>query len=164
MVAFGTARKIAERQARTRTVPSTSAPASAHAVAAGDPAEARRSPAYVQKRLRRFWNIAALCPADHRGGAGRHPPGRFASTQAYTSFFRSLLASTKSGAQSASPIPRNNWGTSSICRGRFEWNKSTPDSLNRALDYFTQAVVHDPATRRPMWAWPTLTIYCANTR
>ncbi len=30
-------------------------------------------------------------------------------------------------------------------RGRFEWNKRTPDSLNRALDDFTQAVVHDPA-------------------
>ena len=28
-------------------------------------------------------------------------------------------------------------------RGRFEWNKRTPDSLNRALDYFTQAIVHD---------------------
>jgi tetratricopeptide (TPR) repeat protein len=30
-------------------------------------------------------------------------------------------------------------------RGRFEWNKRTPDSLNRALDYFTQSIVHDPA-------------------
>ena len=29
-------------------------------------------------------------------------------------------------------------------RGRFEWNQRTPESLNRALDYFTQAVVHDP--------------------
>jgi excisionase family DNA binding protein len=29
-------------------------------------------------------------------------------------------------------------------RGRFEWNQRTPDSLNRALDYFTQAIVHDP--------------------
>jgi Tfp pilus assembly protein PilF len=30
-------------------------------------------------------------------------------------------------------------------KGRFEWNKRNPDSLNRALDDFTQAVVHDPA-------------------
>ncbi len=29
-------------------------------------------------------------------------------------------------------------------RGRFEWNRRTPESLNRALDYFTQAIVHDP--------------------
>jgi tetratricopeptide (TPR) repeat protein len=29
-------------------------------------------------------------------------------------------------------------------RGRFEWSKRTPDSLNRALDDFTQALVQDP--------------------
>jgi len=29
-------------------------------------------------------------------------------------------------------------------KGRYEWNQRTPDSLNRALDLFTQAVVHDP--------------------
>jgi tetratricopeptide (TPR) repeat protein len=29
-------------------------------------------------------------------------------------------------------------------RGRFEWEKRTPESLNRALDDFTQSLVHDP--------------------
>jgi tetratricopeptide (TPR) repeat protein len=29
-------------------------------------------------------------------------------------------------------------------RGRYEWNQRTPDSLNRAVDSFTQAIVHDP--------------------
>lgn len=29
-------------------------------------------------------------------------------------------------------------------KGRYEWSQRTPDSLNRALDDFTQAVVHDP--------------------
>lgn len=29
-------------------------------------------------------------------------------------------------------------------RGRYEWEKRTPESLNRALDDFTQALVHDP--------------------
>lgn len=29
-------------------------------------------------------------------------------------------------------------------KGRFYWEKRTPDGLNRALDYFTQAIVHDP--------------------
>jgi len=30
-------------------------------------------------------------------------------------------------------------------KGRYEWNQRTPDSLNRALDSFTQAIVHDPS-------------------
>lgn len=29
-------------------------------------------------------------------------------------------------------------------KGRYEWNQRSPDSLNRALDLFTQAIVHDP--------------------
>jgi Tfp pilus assembly protein PilF len=29
-------------------------------------------------------------------------------------------------------------------KGRYEWNQRTPDSLNRALDDFTQAIVHNP--------------------
>jgi tetratricopeptide (TPR) repeat protein len=29
-------------------------------------------------------------------------------------------------------------------KGRFYWEKRTPDGLNRALDYFTQAIVRDP--------------------
>ena len=28
-------------------------------------------------------------------------------------------------------------------KGRFYWEKRTPDGLNRAVDYFTQAIVHD---------------------
>ena len=33
-------------------------------------------------------------------------------------------------------------------RGRYEWNQRTPESLNRALDFFTQAIVHDPGDAR----------------
>jgi tetratricopeptide (TPR) repeat protein len=29
-------------------------------------------------------------------------------------------------------------------QGRFYWNKRTPQDLNKAVDYFTQAIVHDP--------------------
>lgn len=29
-------------------------------------------------------------------------------------------------------------------KGRYFWNKRTPESLNQAVDYFTQAIVHDP--------------------
>jgi Tfp pilus assembly protein PilF len=34
-------------------------------------------------------------------------------------------------------------------KGRYEWNQRTPDSLNRALDLFTQAIVHDPGYAQP---------------
>ena len=30
-------------------------------------------------------------------------------------------------------------------KGRFEWSRRTPESLDRALDDFTQSIVHDPA-------------------
>ena len=33
--------------------------------------------------------------------------------------------------------------------GRYYWNKRTPDDLNRAVDYFTQAIVHDPNYAKP---------------
>jgi Tfp pilus assembly protein PilF len=29
-------------------------------------------------------------------------------------------------------------------KGRYEWDKRTPESLTQAVDYFTQAIVHDP--------------------
>jgi tetratricopeptide (TPR) repeat protein len=29
-------------------------------------------------------------------------------------------------------------------KGRYYWSKRTPDDLNKAVDYFTQAIVHDP--------------------
>jgi DNA-binding winged helix-turn-helix (wHTH) protein/Tfp pilus assembly protein PilF len=29
-------------------------------------------------------------------------------------------------------------------KGRFYWNKRTPDALNKAVDSFTQAIIHDP--------------------
>jgi DNA-binding winged helix-turn-helix (wHTH) protein/Tfp pilus assembly protein PilF len=30
-------------------------------------------------------------------------------------------------------------------KGRFYWNKRTPDDLNKAVDFFTQSIVHDPS-------------------
>jgi DNA-binding winged helix-turn-helix (wHTH) protein/Tfp pilus assembly protein PilF len=29
-------------------------------------------------------------------------------------------------------------------RGRYYWNKRTPEDLNKAIDFFTQSIVHDP--------------------
>src|SRR5580698_5332795 len=33
-------------------------------------------------------------------------------------------------------------------KGRYYWNKRTPDDLNKAVDLFTQAIVHDPGYAR----------------
>jgi DNA-binding winged helix-turn-helix (wHTH) protein/Tfp pilus assembly protein PilF len=30
-------------------------------------------------------------------------------------------------------------------KGRFYWNKRTPDDLNKAVDFFTQSIIHDPS-------------------
>jgi tetratricopeptide (TPR) repeat protein len=69
-----------------------------------------------------------------------------------------ILVNTRtSGAHHSpniSPLPPKNTSVDAekqlaheLClHGRFEWNKRTPDSLNRALDDFTQAVVHDPTS------------------
>jgi tetratricopeptide (TPR) repeat protein len=67
------------------------------------------------------------------------------TTHAYTpSFLRSLWNTTKSGHPSVPGDPEKQLAHDLYLRGRFEWNKRTPDSLNRALDYFTQSIVHDP--------------------
>jgi tetratricopeptide (TPR) repeat protein len=67
------------------------------------------------------------------------------TTNVYTSsFFHSLLTRTKSGSSSSVSDPEKQLAHELYLRGRFEWNRRTPDSLNRALDYFTQSIVHDP--------------------
>jgi len=48
-------------------------------------------------------------------------------------------------------------------RGRYEWNQRTPESLNRALDFFMQAIVHDPVMHALMLGWRIPTTCCANT-
>jgi tetratricopeptide (TPR) repeat protein len=60
-------------------------------------------------------------------------------------FFRSR-ASSRGGAASAvaaraSAIPEAN---DFYLKGRYEWSKRSPESLNKAVDYFTQAIVRDP--------------------
>jgi tetratricopeptide (TPR) repeat protein len=60
-----------------------------------------------------------------------------------TSFVRSLLV-LKTARSAAPSAPEKQLAHELYLRGRFEWNRRTADSLNRALDYFTQAVVHDP--------------------
>ena len=45
----------------------------------------------------------------------------------------------------ASHHPANPEAVDLYLKGRFYWNKRTPEDLNKALDYFTQAIVHDPS-------------------
>jgi DNA-binding winged helix-turn-helix (wHTH) protein/Tfp pilus assembly protein PilF len=40
--------------------------------------------------------------------------------------------------------PANREAEEFYLKGRFYWNKRTPESLNQALDAFTQAIAHDP--------------------
>ena len=51
-------------------------------------------------------------------------------------------------ASSASPgfthRPANHEAEELYLQGRFYWNKRTPESLTKAVDFFTQAIVHDP--------------------
>ena len=52
----------------------------------------------------------------------------------------------KSGAVATPGIPDAEMSQARdyYLKGRYEWNQRTPGSLNRALDFFTQAIVHDP--------------------
>ncbi len=64
------------------------------------------------------------------------------TTSAYTSSINSWLVKTTSSAGISDP--ERKLAHELYLRGRFEWNRRTPESLNRALDYFTQSIVHDP--------------------
>lgn len=63
-----------------------------------------------------------------------------------------LLGSSRPGTNLDGTRPSSGLASASESRlahdlclqGRYEWNQRTPAALNRALDYFTQAVVHDP--------------------
>ena len=44
----------------------------------------------------------------------------------------------------AADVPHRSEAEELYLEGRYYWNKRTPDSLNMAVDYFTQAIVRDP--------------------
>jgi DNA-binding winged helix-turn-helix (wHTH) protein/Tfp pilus assembly protein PilF len=60
--------------------------------------------------------------------------------------FRDTKAGAKSGPASAGKLhqPANREAEDLYLKGRFYWNKRTPESLNQALEAFTQAIAHDP--------------------
>jgi tetratricopeptide (TPR) repeat protein len=54
-------------------------------------------------------------------------------------------ASHSLGSAFTSPhAPANREAEEFYLKGRYYWEKRTPDSLNKAVDSFTQAIVHDP--------------------
>lgn len=67
-----------------------------------------------------------------------------------TGFIRRLFAGSESASISSKPFAvsdaEKRAAQNFYVRGRYEWNQRTPDSLNRALDNFTQAIVHDPSS------------------
>lgn len=132
------------------TEPAPAPPASSYSepLAAAHPV-----PALAQKRMRNWswhrwsWRIPvfALLPIclvlavdllAHRKAA----PARASSVAA--------TAAAKPAAMPASSDPEKRLAHELYLQGRFEWNKRTVDSLNRALDLFTQAIVHDPSDAR----------------
>jgi len=69
-------------------------------------------------------------------------------------FFRPSYRSAKAGSKTrpasssssaGSPLhAANREAEEFYLKGRYYWEKRTPDSLNKAVDSFTQAVIHDP--------------------
>jgi DNA-binding winged helix-turn-helix (wHTH) protein/tetratricopeptide (TPR) repeat protein len=60
--------------------------------------------------------------------------------------FRGIKAAGNSAhsAANAGLHPANQEAKDLYLQGRYYWNKRTPDDLQKAVDYFTQAIVHDP--------------------
>jgi len=65
--------------------------------------------------------------------------------------FRPAYRNAKADAKSKAPTPASNLHNAAnpeaqdfYLKGRFYWNKRTPESLNQAVDAFTQAIIHDP--------------------
>src|SRR5208337_730072 len=66
------------------------------------------------------------------------------------SVFRPGYHDTEANAKSSSlrarnlHQPANREAEDFYLKGRFYWNKRTPESLNEAVEAFTQAIAHDP--------------------
>jgi tetratricopeptide (TPR) repeat protein len=82
------------------------------------------------------------------GGAVLYPAILRTAGLRLSSRFPSFLAKSRQTPDSHAAIPvseeEKNLAHDFYLKGRYDWNQRTPDSLNRALDDFTQAVVHDP--------------------
>ena len=57
---------------------------------------------------------------------------------------RRRAAAAGASSQAMAPHAANPEAQDLYLQGRYYWNKRTPDDLNKAVDSFTQAIVHDP--------------------
>jgi Tfp pilus assembly protein PilF len=62
--------------------------------------------------------------------------------------WHNLLGGHRAGAPLAVSDAEQRAADNFYLRGRYEWNQRTPASLHRALDLFTQAIVHNPGDAR----------------
>jgi len=99
--------------------------------------------------LRRIWLLAfsGLLLATAVGTVAYSDAGRAVGSQ-LSARFHSLFRKSRSnsdpaGAKVVSDAEKSQ-ARELYLRGRYEWSQRTPSSLNRALDYFTQAILHDP--------------------
>jgi DNA-binding winged helix-turn-helix (wHTH) protein/tetratricopeptide (TPR) repeat protein len=82
--------------------------------------------AYFLPVLALLFVIGSFRPGSHSAKAGGNRP-------------RSSIAAN------TARHPANREAEDMYLQGRYYWNKRTPDDLHKAVDYFTQAIVHDPA-------------------
>ena len=83
--------------------------------------------------------VAAIVLVIVLAGMHRHDVGVRTST--------AMIPGTASGTSSRTRLPAahiNPEAQELYLQGRYYWNKRTPADLNKAVDYFTQAIVKDP--------------------
>jgi tetratricopeptide (TPR) repeat protein len=86
--------------------------------------------------------VAALTGAAVQLAALRS--GNLRLSHAVFSFFSKSQPNSDPAGSRVVSDPEKSRARELYLKGRYEWNERTPDSLNRALDSFTQAIVHDP--------------------
>jgi len=98
---------------------------------------------------RRNWLLAlsGLLVAGIIGAAVNSPTVRASSERLVRMLPPALARTYPQSGQHTTPVSgfEKSQAHDLYLKGRYEWNQRTPDSLNRALDDFTQAIVHDPA-------------------
>jgi len=98
-------------------------------------------------RRKWIWALAGLILAGIAGAAvelgALHHRDHWISLKVPSIFAKSQPKISSTSSQAISDSEKSQ-ARDLYLKGRYEWNQRTPDSLNRALDSFTQSVVHDP--------------------
>ena len=97
-----------------------------------------RIPARMGWRWSLVFPLAAIILAAWAFWPGHH------AAKAGTSKRNGGTPSASNLPQGPSHHPANSDAEQFYLKGRFYWEKRTPDGLNKAVDFFTQAIVHDP--------------------